>query len=405
MMVLIAGIAGMADLHAQKAIISGRVLGYDGQPLPKAAINITRLNVLKPLGMIEAAKDGSFTFASDESGLMVLEVSGVDHQMQQVAIILGDSIRAELTVRLQPYTYYKSFDSVRVIGDFNDFSYATARKMERLEDGCYELEIPTTSATLAYQLIGITDAGAVNAPGAEEYAYEGGLFYRSIARAKNGKVKIAFDTTQLIYTKKKAEVHFDNPRLDAVAGIYNDILLRREQYQRALADNRKAGRTLNEFSFSWAKVFDKLSKQLALEKDSVVREMLLVSYLDLGTLDGARQIRSGIARWALAATAPTSPVWSINPKLMTLAIEKSDAADTTYQGYLDQAVNNHADPNVCAMLLYDELTVAYNTKQPGKARRYYERLTNDFSSSRYAAMARVQFTISRDEEPEQAAIN
>src|ERR1041384_7241063 len=97
LMALIAGIAGMTDLHAQKAIINGRVLGYDGQPLPKAAINITRLNVMKPLGMIQAAKDGSFTFASDESGLMVLEISGVDHQMQPVAVILGDSIRTDLT--------------------------------------------------------------------------------------------------------------------------------------------------------------------------------------------------------------------------------------------------------------------------------------------------------------------
>lgn len=400
---LIALIAGAVDASAQKAIINGRVVGYDGQPLPMAHINITRLNVMKPLGTIEAAKDGSFTVATDETGFLVLEVSGVGHEMQPVAMILGDSINTELTVQLQPLKYFKSFDTIKVIGDFNDFSYEAPKIMERFDDGCYELEIPVSTPTVAYQLIGITDEGAVNAPGSEEFSYGGGIFYRSVARAKNGKVKISFDSTQLVYTKKKAEVHFSDPRLDAVAGVYSDILIRRQQYQNALVENRKAGRSLSEFSYNWSGTFDRLAKQLATEKDSVVREMLLVSYLDLGTLDGAKQVRAGIAKWALGAIHPTSPVWSINPKLMTLAIEKSGDADTVYQAYLDEAVNHHADPNVCAMLLYDGLTVAYNTNQPDKARQYYDRLTSAYSSSRYAAMARVQFTIARNDE--QGSIN
>jgi hypothetical protein len=395
--------AATVGASAQKAVINGRVVGYDGQPLPMAHVNITRLNVMKPLGTLEVAKDGSFSIATDETGFVVLEVSGVGHRMQPVALILGDSIRTDLTVQLQPLKYFKSFDTIKVIGDFNDFSYESPKVMERYDDGCYELEIPVSTPTVAYQLIGITDEGAVNAPGSEEFSYGGGIFYRSIARAKNGKVKISFDSTQLVYTKKKAEVHFSDPRLDAVASVYNDILTRRDLYQNALVENRKAGRSLNEFSYNWSGTFDRLAKGLALEKDSVVREMMLMGYLDLGTLDGAKQVRAGIAKWALAAIPPTSPVWSINPKLMTLAIEKSGDPDSLYQDYLDEAVNHHADPNVSAMLLYDQLTVAYNTNQADRARQYYDRLTSTYSSSRYAAMARVQFTIARNDE--QGSIN
>jgi len=400
---MIALIAGAADASAQRAIISGHVVGYDGNPLPKAYINVTRLNVMKPLATIEAASDGAFTFATDETGFLVLEVSGAGHELQPVAMILGDSIRTDLAVQLQPYQYYKSFDSIRVIGDFNTYSYENAPTMERRPDGIYELVVPASGPTLTYQLIGITDAGAVNNPVSDGYAYEGGTFYRSVAKAIDGKVTITFDSTQLVYTKKKAEVHFADPRMDAVASIYNDILGRRQQYQSALTENRKAGRSLSEFSFNWSGVFDRLGKQLAMEKDSVVREMLLMGYLDLGTLDGTKQVRAGIAKWALGTISPVSPVWSINPKLMTLAIEKSGDPDSLYQEYLDQAVNQHADPNVCAMLLYDELTVAYNTKQPEKARQFYDRLTSDYGNSRYAAMARVQFTIARTEE--QGSIN
>ena len=376
---------------AQRVVISGHVLDEDGMPLAKANILLLRPSQATPIAMVEVAADGAYTFTTDEQGLAILQYIGVDHEPYAIGILLEDSIRTTIDVRLQPQRYRETFDSVMTVGDFNNYSYEKAIALTRLEDGCYELELPSTAKTVSYQLIGITAAGAVNAPLAQEYRFDGNGAYQSIAAVKNGKVKITFDPMLVNRTKKKASALFADERMGTISRLYGDIIRRREAYQQALTENRLAGKPLSEFKYNWSKDLNRITKQLAQEEDTLIKGMLLISYLELGTLGATRELRPAPAKWAFETIPPTSPLWSINPRLIMLAAERSQEPDSLHQGYIAQVIDRHSDPYVKAMLLYDGLTMAYSTRQEDRAYALYERLTTEYSNSRFAAMARVQF--------------
>lgn len=381
----------------QKAMIEGKVLDQDGKPMPKAQVSLTRPNRLHPITTVEVAEDGSYSLPTDERGFVLLQYCGVDHAPYTLGTLLTDSTQTSIVVQLQPYSYRKTLDSIRVVGDFNGYSFYDAPMMTKGEDGRYTVVIATSAPSITYQLAGLTEIGLVNAPGAPGYQFDGNEGYRSIAYAEDGKITITFDTAALVRSKAKTSVAFSDSTLGVMAKLYGDIAQRREKYQQALTANRVAGRSINEFSYNWRGELNKIAQRLAMEQDTLLRSMLLVSYLDMGTLGAAKDIRPAIAKSALATIHPASPLWSINPRLINLTIERTGEPDSVYQEYVAQAIDQHQDPNVTSMLLYDRLTVAYTNKETARARDYYERLTRDYGSSRYAAMARVQFVITRDE--------
>jgi hypothetical protein len=313
-----------------------------------------------------------------------------------VAAVLDDTTHATIDVWLVPYDYRKSFDTIRVIGDFNNFAYDSGVVMERGDDGCYYAEI-SSSKPIKYQLLGIANDGPVSAPQCAGFTFHGASTYQSVGMPRMGKVTIVFDSTQARGVKAKAHAVFQDPQMEALANIYGDMLARREAYTQGLTRNREAGRSLSEFKYNWSRDVARIDKQLADEEDTVVRGMLYISMLDLGTLGATSELRPEIAKEALTTVPPTSPLWSANPKLIPLAIERSGEPDSVYQDYVVTAIKGHGDPEVTSLLLYDGLTVAYSAKQTDKAQEYYNRLLTQFSSSRYAAMARVQFAMARTE--------
>lgn len=386
MMMVIASVA-----EAQRVVISGRVLDFEGKPLAKANLLLLRPSQSTPIAMIEVAPDGAYKFATDEKGLAILQYIGVDHEPYSIGMLLDDSIHTTIDVRLQPHRYRSTIDSVMAIGDFNNFSYETAIPMTRMADGCYELELPSSATSVSYQLLGLTEQGAINAPDEAGYRFDGNNGYHTIVPVEKGRVKITLDPMLLNRTKRKASALFADERLGTIARLYGDIMRRREAYQQALTENRLAGKSLSEFRYNWSKDLNKLSKQLAQEEDSIIQGMLLISYLELGTLGATRELRPATAKWAFERIPATSSLWSINPRLIMLAAERSQEPDSVYQDYIAEVVDKHGDPYVKAMLLYDGLTTAYTTKQEEKAHELYERLTTEYGNSRFAAMARMQF--------------
>lgn len=396
MMMAMAAFAAPA-LVAQQTVISGRVLDQDGMPMARANVSLTHPHRLEPVMTVEAAGDGSYRIATGERGFVLLRYFGTGHQPYTVGALLDDTTDAEITVQLRPHDYRRSFDSVRVIGDFNNFEYGSGTLLQRDSGGCYLAEIETTADSVAYQFLGLTEIGAVGAPGAGTYRFDGIGGYRSVAAAYDGRVTIVFDSTQLVTSDAAATAVFSDSAMERVATIYAGIEQHRDAYQRALADNRRAGRSISEFSHSWKRDLSRLAARIDRADDSLTRSLLMISYLDLGTLGGARDLQPEIARQALAMIAPASPLWSINPRLIMLTIERTGEADSIYHSYVEQVIDGHADPDVISMLLYDGLTVAYTNREVAQAQKYYERLTRDYSSSRFAAMARAQFVIAQDE--------
>ncbi|MDB5033537.1 MAG: Thiol-disulfide isomerase-like protein [Chlorobi bacterium] len=388
-------IAAAQNGMAQRVKISGTILGSDGNALPNSYVNLTRPNLQHPLTSVKADESGNFLVTTDEQGLLVLEFNGPNHSTYTAAAVVDDTLTTSIAVRLEPRKYVTSIDSIGVIGEFNGYNYHEAAPLEKMEDGCYMADIPATSGSFSYQLVGLLNDRSIENPCAEKFALAPNDGFVSVAEVVDGKARVIFDPEQIGRSTKKSSAVYDDPRIEQISSIYRAILDHREVYNQALTENRIAGKSLSLFSYNWTRELDGLTKMLAKEKDSVVRGMLLISYLELGQLGAVKQMRPVMVKWSLATIPPVSPLWSINPRLITLAIEKSGTEDSTYQDYLIQAIDGQSDPNISALLLYDGLTVAYSAKDDEKSRAYYDRLTNQFSSSRYAAMARVQFTIAR----------
>jgi len=379
-------------LSAQEGtVITGMLLGSDGKPMPEAHLHLFRPNQLKAVLSVEAAKDGSFQLITSQRGLVLLRCTGVSHKQYEVPLLIATSDSIGVNVQLQSYSYPARIDSISIMGDFNSFSYTSAVPMERQQDSTFAIEFTTTSTELAYQLVG-TDITRTNGTQADYYVYDGSGGYRSVVKGANGTVRIEFDPRKIVRSEKEASVEWKDSTRAAFASIYWGILHRRETYQQALMDHSKAGKDIRDFTYNWRPELMKIVRRVGSEPDSLLRQALLIGYLDLGTCDATKDLDQKVIQQALSEIPPTSPLWAINPRLVTLAIGKS-GQDSQYVEYLQQVMVQNADPYVKAPLLYDALMSAHRNSDSDKTKIYYDRLMTEFSTTPYANMARGQFAV------------
>lgn len=369
--------------------ISGTVVGYDGKALPKANVQILRQGQTKPIATVEADPDGAFTVETEATGLLVLRFSGVGHQSSQVPVLISGDRQMELTAQLKPYRFDTAYDSVRVVGDFNKFSLNDARPLTLQEDGTYTAEFDVAGDRFSYQLINLADGVfGVNGTSADDYTYDPTGTYRSVVNVKDGKATVVFDPSALPRPKKlAAEIHFTDTLDQQLWEVFDGMARRSTDYQEALAAHCRAGKSISTFDYNWAPEITKLTRQIARTKDSTVRQALLIAYLDLGTHDAKRDLNKTLVTKALDEIPPSSPLWAVNPRLVTLAVSMADTGEK-YRAYMEAVINQHPDPTVQAPLVYDELMAAQNTNDKDLADKYYERLVTEFVDTPYASMAR-----------------
>jgi hypothetical protein len=374
----------------QPAIINGQIVGSNGGPMHQAHLQLFRPNQITPIATVQADADGGFHMSTEEQGLMLLKFSGVYHQMLEVPVLLSRGDNVNLDVQLKALTYPPTLDSVRIIGDFNSFSYTSADSMEQREDSTYMIRFSTTASEMAYQIL----IGRMAIPGtdADDFVFDGKGGYRAVVKNTDDQIRVIFDPRLLIRSNTEAIVQWQDTNRVKFAGILTDIYNRRRLYEEALKKHREAGGTFASFSYDWSKVLKQLAGRINRESDSLTRQALLLGYLDLSTCDATKQLDQKMIRMALDSIPPGSALWAINPRLIPLAVER--AADTTkYADYTQQVIEQNIDPIVQAVLLYDGLVIAHRNNKADIARQYYNRLMTEFGNTPYAGMARVEFAM------------
>jgi hypothetical protein len=373
----------------QKTVIAGTLLGSNGKPMARGDVHLFRPNQLKPLVTTEVHKDGSFTITTTETGLAILKCTGTGHQVSELPILIEQPDTILVGVQLQAYAYPKRIDSVAVMGDFNDFTYATARPMELQDDSTFVAEFATDAPQFSYQII-CPGVERVNGTMADNFNYDGTGKYRSVVRPANGKVRITFDPRQLLRSKASAIIEWGDSTRGEFATLYGQILQRREAYRMALQRYLKAGNDIRLFSYDWRPVLRRLAGRIRSERDSATRNLLLISYLDLGTCDATKDLDPAIVQQALDVIPPTSHLWAVNPRLVTMAIGRT-GQDSHYCSYLESVLDQNSDPCIKAPLIYDELVAARHRSDFDTAKIYYDRLMAEFAATPYAGMARAEF--------------
>lgn len=337
------------EIKTAQTTITGKLLGSASILMPKADVHLLRFNQSKPIASVQAAKDGSYQLTINESGLFTLQFTGANHKSLETVLLIEKPVTVEINAKLTAYDYVTDFKEVRIIGDFNKFSFSSAKTMEKQSDGTYAAEFNVISGqTFAYQLLGITTSGSsVNGTQADDYVYDGGGDYRSVVTPINGRARIVFNPNLLVRSKVPPQIIFRDANSTAArfASIYKAMIERRKPFQKAITAYKKTGKPLEQFNYNWSANMVALSKQLAREKNPLLRQALLLSYLDLGYGTFGAKLNPVLAAKTFAEISSTSPLWSIEPRLLGVALNNSGQSEN-FTSYVQAVADNHADATV-----------------------------------------------------------
>jgi len=332
-------------LAQRQTVITGRLVGYDGHPMIKAHVHLSRLNQPKPIMSLQVSRGGSFRIATSETGLLFVQFTGVDHSQEEVPIFVDGPGRIKINMRLGINQYRNDFSGVKILGDFNNFSSQSAQPMQKLPDGTFVAEFETQAKQFAYQLSGVRKSGGtINGTQSEDYIYDGSGDYRSVVTPRNSRVRIVFDPNNLVRAATNADVSFipEHSKAARFALIYDQMLKRRRPLSAALAAHKKSGKPPYEFSFDWSSSLSDLSQQIAKENDPLFKQLLLLSYLDLGYGTYGATLDPTLTKKALAEIGPVSTLWAIEPSLIGVALKNSGAV-AEYADYIQRIIDDHPD--------------------------------------------------------------
>ncbi|MBC7186043.1 MAG: redoxin domain-containing protein [Calditrichaeota bacterium] len=305
--------------------LAGSVLGANGDPLPMAHVHLLsyRGDIRKPLRTVAADREGRFALVVDEPGMYRLLFTGVDHDKVSVPLLLvSEAPEIRLSVRLAPLAYKEHFEVVRIVGDWNGFTWEAADTMRAQPDGTFLYERTVTGDTIAYQLFDITkEARTVNGTSADYYAYDGGGDYVSVLRVRDGRARIVFAPSKLLRVSPEGLPAVDflsgGRALQAIWAI--DDLLRKEQqaFQAAAAAYSQSHQDMRDFHYDWSPTVARLKQWMGPEQELLVRQFagLRITWL----VPFRARIDSTTQAEIAELLPPSSPIWGLEPQAALVA--------------------------------------------------------------------------------------
>lgn len=297
-----------ADSVPAVALITGTVVGSDGRPMPLAHVRLRQVRSLDPDGGPESAlarvdDKGRFALASTMMGGVAIEFSGPHHERRTAFAVLTPGFRLTIHARLARIAYRPGFDSVRVVGDFNGFrSDTSARALFQDAGGRWVLDIPTTSDSVAYALVGIALRGSVPGTPNDRYIRMPSGAYRSVTTTYKGIARIVVDPGQLVQDSTPEHVDYAGGAEARIARLTDSILSYQVLAARAEEDQHPMD------SAAWRPRVLRAIRSLDGERNGRVRGMLYLELLSLVQLGGNAPSSVGVG--ALRDLPPSSPLWA-----------------------------------------------------------------------------------------------
>jgi thiol-disulfide isomerase/thioredoxin len=366
-----------------QSIISGKLLGSDGKPMMKAEVQVLdRQYNSQILATTVAGSDGSFSIKFAQRGLLYLSFTGVNHMQHVFPVLAEKPIQEKIEMRLKAYEYNDDLSQVKIIGDFNGFSFQSAQPMTPQADGTYVFETEVTADSFAYQILGAEKNGrSINGTQSDGFVYDGGGDYQSVMKVSGGKARIVFDPKKIVSAKSEDEVEakfLDGKSLRArFYELHRAQEKRRNGYIGAFQAFRKTEKDMSKFSYDWTADLNTLSEKIADEKNAVLRQFLYLNYLQVGTMKAEDKLDRKTVDQAFAEIPAASSLWEMDPFLLSMTTALADE-NGKYDGYVQQALDKHPSRHVCAAILSVKLSGAAINGDENQAQSLYDRLKNEF---------------------------
>ena len=163
--------------------------------------------------------------------------------------------------------------------------------------------------------------------------------------------------------------------------VLNEVQARMKAVQEAYTLHISFGKSRASFDPHLLPMMESFDARLKTEKRPEVRHALLVAKLYLAPRAGVK-VTSELRQEVVAEVPPTSPAWSLEPRLLLSAV--SALADrSAADAYLARARENHADPNVRGPLVYNQFQEGFYEKNETQWKNALEKLDRDFTDEYY----------------------
>ncbi len=300
------------------SIISGKVTGADGKVPEKADAHITNLggDVYSPAKTVNVDDDGQFRFELEDGKYYTLFITAANHLGLKIPIISDKNNQSlELNIQLESIAYLDEFKEVKIIGDWNKFSFRSAEEMKVQDDGTFVYELKSDQEKVGYQLLYLDGTGhSVNGTMFDDLEYDGGGDYRSIVKTENGTARIIFDPKKLNKsTSKTFSVNFANsPSLNQVMEIAGKSKVIDKKYYAARREYNNEHKSLVGFKFDFLEMPNFLDQQMK-SKDGIVSRYATINYV--GLID--KGYNEGDYKRFVSLLKITDPLWALNPFALT----------------------------------------------------------------------------------------
>lgn len=383
--------------------VRGRLLGHDGKAMRGAFLRTYGPGTSGTRPAVH--QDGSFTAVFPRPGGYFFAVAGVHHKTWFLPLLLERPGTLEVELRLSTADYAAAFDSVRVIGDFNDFATEGAVPMARRPDGTLVATVASEKDSLRYQLLGVqahgyplcgTQADAFVVDRKRPLIEGRSSSFVSALETNRRPARIVFDPAGLPRGTSSPSCSFADSlgTPGRIVAVNRDAKWRAQRRTDAYLAFKSGGGAPDSFVWDPTPDLKDLMAQLDRERNPMVRGFLLLTCVQLAPGD----IDSTLAQRILAEIPPDSPLWSLvwgGPENTFGVIARAAGDSLAEQAYAERVVEAHQDSSVRAGFLYGLLYEAHRAGDLQRAGRYYTRMTSEFPQHFLAAQSRKQFAPNR----------
>lgn len=254
------------SLSAQ-TVITGKLLGADGNPMKHAMVNILYPGDTGYLATVEADKDGSYSISTVKSGPLLIRFVGVNHSAKNVVLLnTSEKVNENIDVRLSYNTFSRNLSKLSISGDFNDYKLD---EMNRQSDGSFSYTISTDKPIVRYKLVWffLPDGN---------YVYDSKYGYLVKGEPKDGKLEVRIDPSSTNILTGKFIVKFGNENSEvakyALAFMTAEKMI--ADYQNANNEYKKTHSNPASFIYDTEPQIKSVSEKINKETDPVLKQIL-----------------------------------------------------------------------------------------------------------------------------------
>ena len=419
-LVLIAGLLSACEPEHHGARLQGRLLTEAGDPVLIGRVSVRGYGHSEG---VDVDEDGFFSFDLPQSGAWDLTVRAAHHQSLFRPVFVDDGVDTDITFHMAKVRLEPEFTSVGLIGEFNDFDDDDGvLPMTPQADGTWVGRFEAPADTFAYMLMGVQFdeyplAGTqadwfvpdTHYPTVSRHAGK----YVSVVQAPADSVTIVFDPARLPEGKAEFTVTYADPttRAARVDDLFRSFDATQQAFRLAYEAVRAEGGSIMDVEFDWDTPQAKTREVLAATRDSLIRDYIVLSYLEKLRPDSAD---ADMALRMIDEVHPGSPMWSFvwgGPTNLFYMTSYLVGEERDTDGYALEA--SHVSPDSMVQAAFLDYLVAKRFREmqaerdgllneethTGQATRdfsiYFDRLVTEFATTHIAEQALKRYAPSR----------